>query len=500
MIKINLKYNLYHHWHQQDAIFVIGKAFKNGQLLTEKVLAEQFHTVKNEAAFLQALSEIDGHFAIVLETEKSYLVAVDRIRTFPIFIKNDEHKIQITDTILFTDDERNEAAIEYFKHIYCTVENSTLLKDWQQLQAGQYAEIPKNAKEFTIKNYYKHTAIIQNIPTEKLIEQVKEREKILVEKIWKYANGRTIIIPLSGGYDSRYLLALLKQSNYPNIQCYTYGKKDSFEVQTAKKIVEQLQIKWHFIEYTDELLSLFFTEKWQQYSTINHQYTSLPHEQDFFALYYLKDRKIIPENAVVMNGFCQDIHAGSFMEEKIKFDLHNHIFEKHAINPPLADYENSWEGYREWLIKNRLSKFIINSVRVYEYFGLDFYLPFWQKDWIEFWYSLKKEQLRHQQFYLEYLFSGIFEKYKIDIKKEDHPKSNKLDFIKQSLKQFIPNQVFHLLHTLKKPKKIDDINNTFYLCNELYNCTKNHTFLKDYKINNIHALYLLQNLKDKHLL
>ncbi|HQG38269.1 MAG TPA: hypothetical protein PLK15_04010, partial [Chitinophagales bacterium] len=96
MIKINLKYNLYHHWHQQDAIFVIGKAFKNGQLLTEKVLAKQFHTVKNEAAFLQALSEIDGHFAIVLETEKSYLVAVDRIRTFPIFIKNDEHKIQIT--------------------------------------------------------------------------------------------------------------------------------------------------------------------------------------------------------------------------------------------------------------------------------------------------------------------------------------------------------------------------------------------------------------------
>ncbi|HOU47129.1 MAG TPA: hypothetical protein PLL99_04950, partial [Chitinophagales bacterium] len=225
-----------------------------------------------------------------------------------------------------------------------------------------------------------------------------------------------------------------------------------------------------------------------------------PHEQEFFALYYLKERKIIPENAVVMNGFCQDIHAGSFMEEKIKFDLHNHIFEKHAINPPLADYENSWEGYREWLIKNRLSKFIINSVRVYEYFGLDFYLPFWQKDWIEFWYSLKKEQLQHQQFYLEYLFSGIFEKYKIDIKKEDHPKSNKLDFIKQSLKQFIPNQVFHLLHTLKKPKKIDDINNTFYLCNELYNCTKNHTFLKDYKINNIHALYLLQNLKDKHLL
>ena len=164
------------------------------------------------------------------------------------------------------------------------------------------------------------------------------------------------------------------------------------------------------------LLSLFFTEKWQQYSSLNHHYTSLPHEQDFFAFYYLKERKIIPENAVVMNGFCQDIHAGSFMEEKIKFDLRNHIFEKHAINPPLADYENSWDGYREWLIKNRLSKFIINSVRVYEYFGLDFYLPFWQKDWIEFWYSLKKEQLQHQQFYLEYLFSGIFKKYKIDIK------------------------------------------------------------------------------------
>lgn len=500
MIEINLKYNLYHQWLQQDAVFIIGKAFKDGQLLTKTDLAALFHTVKNEAAFLQALAEIDGHFAIVLETDTTYFVAVDRIRTFPIFLKNNNQNIQITDSIVFNGDTRNEAAIEYFKHTYCTLENTTLLKEWQQLQAGQYAVITKNNKKYYIKNYYKHTAIIQNTSTEKRVEQLKESEKALVEKIWKYADGRTIVIPLSGGYDSRYLLAVLKQSNYPNIECFTYGKTDSFEVLTAKKVCEQLQVKWHFVEYDDELLKLFFTEKWQQYASLNHHYTSLPHEQDFFALHYLKERNIIPKEAVIMNGFCQDIHSGSYLEEKKKFNLYNHIFEKHAIKPILSAYENNWMGYREWLIKNRLSKFIINSVRVYEYFGWDFYLPFWQKDWIEFWYSLKEEQLLHQHFYSEYLFSGIFKNYNIAIKKEDYPKSNKLTNIKQSLQPFIPNPVLRMLHTLKKQKKTDDINNTFYLYNALYNCTKEHPFIKDYKINNIHALYLLQNLKNSNQL
>lgn len=182
MIEINLKYNLYHQWLQQDAVFIIGKAFKDGQLLTKTDLAALFHTVKNEAAFLQALAEIDGHFAIVLETDTTYFVAVDRIRTFPIFLKNNNQNIQITDSIVFNGDTRNEAAIEYFKHTYCTLENTTLLKEWQQLQAGQYAVITKNNKKYYIKNYYKHTAIIQNTSTEKRVEQLKESEKALVEK------------------------------------------------------------------------------------------------------------------------------------------------------------------------------------------------------------------------------------------------------------------------------------------------------------------------------
>lgn len=118
----------------------------------------------------------------------------------------------------------------------------------------------------------------------------------------------------------------------------------------------------------------------------------------------------------------------------------------------------------------------------------------------KFWYSLKEEQLLHQHFYSEYLFSGIFKNYNIAIKKEDYPKSNKLTNIKQSLQPFIPNPVLRMLHTLKKQKKTDDINNTFYLYNALYNCTKEHPFIKDYKINNIHALYLLQNLKNSNQL
>ena len=101
----------------------------------------------------------------------------------------------------------------------------------------------------------------------------------------------------------------------------------------------------------------------------------------------MKQHQLLPKNAVVINGYCQDIHAGSFIEPIKNFSLQKVINYKYDIQLNTYDYENSWNGYQEWLVKNRLSKFIINSVRVFEYFGIDFYLPFWNRDWIDFCYS-----------------------------------------------------------------------------------------------------------------
>jgi asparagine synthase (glutamine-hydrolysing) len=497
MTDVKLTYNLVHHWHSKNNISVIGNTFLDKILLKENTLIKYFEEVDTEISFADKLKNTVGHFAVVLETQDYFFIAVDIIRTIPLFIRKDKNGILITDTVECSGDW-NSVEVENLKKTYCTLENNTLLSDWQQLQSGEYAVIDKINLSIEINSYYRHQKNKEENEDEKT--RCKRSEKKMMEKVIAYANNRTILLPLSGGYDSRYLLALLKENNYPSIECFTYGRKESHEVLIARNVCEKLNVKWHYIEYTDELLQLFFNSEWNKYSKLNHHFSSLPHEQDFFALHYLQQNNLLAENAVVMNGFCQDIHAGSFIEPIRNFDLQKFIYHKYQLKLNALSYENTWNGYREWLIKNRLSKFIINSVRVYEFFGLDFYLPFWNTDWINFWYSLPDDQLLNQQFYRDYLFSGIFKRYKIDFKKPSHEGIHKLYTLKKISKAILPPKITKLLQLQNSKDISKDANNTLFLYEEIYKRLKEKPTEKDFRINNIHALYFLEKLKENHQL
>lgn len=202
-------------------------------------------------------------------------------------IQKNENKITITDNPI-NNHSYNKNAIADFEKIYCTQENETLLNNCHQLQAGEYAIINTTTQQFEIKTHYKHSSkakLSANIDT------LKQVENELIQKIKTISANKTILVPLSGGYDSRYLVCLLKQNNITNVECFTYGR-ESYEVLIAKNVAEKLNYKWHFIEYTDELLTTL-----QRTGIIitnsNHHYTSLPHEQDFFCFIIHETRKFI---------------------------------------------------------------------------------------------------------------------------------------------------------------------------------------------------------------
>lgn len=496
MIDIQLTYQLYHQWQTEKNISILGSAFIADKLLQNETLIHYFHNCNSEQIFIERLDKLSGHFAIIIELEDKILASVDLIRTYPIFFRHREQNIVITDRIIAQqDDEYNAIEIENFKKVYNALENNTLLKNWQQLLAGQYLVVDKKNQTVSIKTYYHHAKETANITDTELLNKLSSLEEKLVKNTIEYANNRTILVPLSGGYDSRYILALLKQSNYEKIECFTYGRKNSYEVLIAKNVAEKLNIKWHFIEYTDTLLDTFFSKDWQQYSNANHHFSSLPHEQDFFALHYMKQHQLLPKNAVVINGYCQDIHAGSFIEPIKNFSLQKVINYKYDIQLNTYDYENSWNGYQEWLVKNRLSKFIINSVRVFEYFGIDFYLPFWNRDWIDFCYSLSMEKRLNQKFFNQHLFSGIFKQYHIDFKKPSHDETNSFYTLKKVVKSILPQKITEQIRKQNSVNPQNDVNNSLYLYERIYEKLNQKPIAKDFKINNIHALYFLQNLK-----
>ena len=80
----------------------------------------------------------------------------------------------------------------------------------------------------------------------------------------------------------------------------------------------------------------------------------------------------------------------------------------------LVDQEKICALYENWDWKERQVKAVVNGQRVYEYFGLDWCLPFWDLDLMNFWATVpveqKYQQLLHVTFLKEYDFRGAFTK------------------------------------------------------------------------------------------
>lgn len=107
-------------------------------------------------------------------------------------------------------------------------------------------------------------------PAEKLLGHKANSGEVL-EKIrqvtqnWEQQVTGAIILPLSGGYDSKLLLTNIKDKSKIKAYSYGYSKKqeDSFEVVRARRLAAKYQIYWksvelgQFLNYLDEWHELY---------------------------------------------------------------------------------------------------------------------------------------------------------------------------------------------------------------------------------------------------
>lgn len=468
-IEIKLCYPFLYKWEKRDDISVITNS-------DSEIYFQFFSTFASPFSEGCELEKVDGSFAVVINSNDYLLAAVDRIRSFPLFYKIEDQKMLITDNILSFEKEFifNNLAEGVFKKIFCTVGSDTLLQDWKQIQPGEFIFLNKLTGDFSASKYF---VFRSKLPTRKINRlELKELFLNVFKSILYKIGDKQIIVPLSGGYDSRCIIAILKELAAKNIFVYTYGTNDSFEKKIAQKVVQQLNLDWHFVEYTDELQDSFFTEKWEKFSCKNHHFTSLPNEQDFFALLYLHENKLLPKDGVVLSGYLGDYFGGN----------------RFTFNDISADENDQLEYY----FNTRGSKFIANSVRLYEYFGLGWYMPFTANAIFDYSLHVTREDRQIQNGYNNFLSEDIFKPLNIDFKKSSHyyRSGNWRSFLKKHLPKKVVTSVVNRNLSSKK----NDPNNANYLRKKLF-----ETFYSGRKkniipsFNELHAEYLISILKDK---
>ncbi|MCK9491391.1 MAG: asparagine synthase C-terminal domain-containing protein [Sulfurimonas sp.] len=506
-------------------VYVAGYCFFNGNLLNRESFLELFFNVKDFNSFYNLLIQLDGLYSIIVITNNKVFVAVDPLRSFPIFYLKDE-KFNLTDDPYYffkvlKKVEYDYAKVEEFISLSFTQSQSTLFKNIFQLDSGQCLEFNLKEKELNTKYYRYH---ISNKRDDSSVNEIFKKafnvSKNVFKRLLQTTEGKTIVVPLSGGYDSRYIVAMLKEFKYKNVICFTYGRKDSDEVIISKKVAEKLNYKWIFIEYSEEIVKEYIqTTQFNECMFFSSKLSSTPHFQDYIAVKYLKDNNLIPTDSIFVPGHSGDLLGGSHLrsivvdyKDKCFSEIedilqstyeywykYNEFNNKSNIN--ISQYKEDIESFYKslsvidsnyityisdsWNIANRQSKFIVNSCQVYRYFNYDFRLPLFDQEMVEFWLSIKPYYRTNHILYNDFLLNHLFNKYNIAfVKENDH------SYLKKKLKKVIGESLYK---KIKKYLKNDNNNFNYFIKYMLIDIGMDEKYLYSH-IDNVSSIWYLKKL------
>jgi len=288
-------------------------------------------------------------------------------------------------------------------------------------------------------------------------------------------DGR-IIVPLSGGHDSRIIVNYLYKIGFKNVLCYSYGIPDNIQSEISSQVADALGYDWHFIEYTEE--------KWEELhkngdfdNFIDYSFNGVsnPHFQDFLAVYELKKTGVLKPGDVFMPGHGLDIlcKVQNYSEnnEDIIKELVRRFSRSSEISDGIAEVlynryasilessaitKSSFLDYLYW--QERAAKFTVNSLQVYRFYGYGTRVPFWDIRLINFWLGIDLHLKKTREFLItlekEYLLARQIRETPFATRKSSYTKN------KKDVKDYVPDflKVLYLRISKRKQPQSEGLN------------------------------------------
>ncbi|MET4694687.1 asparagine synthase C-terminal domain-containing protein [Endozoicomonas lisbonensis] len=435
-MNVYLRNNQGFKWHKSKGVSVKGYAWlEDDSYLTGKEFCEYVHSIEN---IEEINKNLNGCYSCVVESESKTLVISDQTRSFPLFYAEESSGLLVSDDANFLRsklmaEEIDKTSVLEFSQTGYVTGSHTLIKNIKQLQAAEIlefsntGELDKQKKDILNihRDFYCETEI-------KLLERMDSVYQSVFSKLIKSLNDKTVVVPLSGGYDSRLIVVMLKRLGYEKVICFTYGASDNKESKISKLTADALGYEWFFVPYTKVMWDHCYESKnFRNYERNASNLTSVALLQDWPAVQYLKANKLVPDDAVFIPGHTGDFIAGGHIpkflfhkETLTRNEIVQCIYKTHyglirrsekylsmnfssRLNSLLTNKnkftrDEAVDEFERWNWKERQAKFIINSTRVYEWFGYQWRLPLWDKKIVNIWSKIDTEKRFRRSFYKKY--------------------------------------------------------------------------------------------------
>jgi asparagine synthase (glutamine-hydrolysing) len=432
-------------WNKVGNTFARGRAFVKGDLFEEETLSEFFSKTKCE----DTVNSANGFWGLVKIHDNSIFIAADRTRSYPLFYAIIDNIAYISDDAYWIKDKTRETEFdEISKHEFLVTGyvtgGDTLYKNVKQIQAGEMILIVVDEQNNIVVNSSKYYSFIHGDYFEELSreELLKEHELSLFEsvnRLIKYANGRTIVVPLSGGYDSRLVATVLRKMNYSNVITFTYGRVNNPECLISREVAKLLGYKWIFIPYDNEKSYEWYnSDERANFSIYADNLSTILPDREWPAVWELKKRNLIPKDSIFVPGYSGDFISGGQIPQKLynsnvnDKQIVNEILKNHYIMWDFDGVKKEWKNdfakkilkcaeikmfdrkdytsnefatnlYEKWNFEENQIKRMINSVKIYDFFGYKYWLPLWDYEYMNFWCKVPLSYRINKNLYDEYV-------------------------------------------------------------------------------------------------
>lgn len=329
--------------------------------------------------------------------------------------------------------KRDEEAARTFLHTGFVPGTRTLAEGVQATPAGSVTLLhPDGTWKSTLWRDYRFSSspVRDGNEFEALFDTALDA---VFSRLLRRTGDRQLLIPLSGGLDSRLLAVWLLRLGAPRVTAFTYGKPGSPEVVVSSQVAKSLGIEWFSIDLDpSDMAKRWRSPKAAEFRTLTHGLTSLPHVQDWYALTVMQERHLIDDDAVFLPGhtIVGNMHDEELARCPINWpQLRTTLRVHHANLQPSAprselmlleeeiltaetelfpeghpDDPRAVQQFFEWFnLRERQAKYINNSMRGYEAFGYDWALPMLDVEMWDCWLKGAPQLTLTREWYGEYV-------------------------------------------------------------------------------------------------
>lgn len=425
---------------------IVGKVFLNGiEIDCQKLEKTLINAIEN-MTMNELLVRLSGNFSLIMETASHTVLVTDNISSFPIYYYWDSASFRLADPEKDTY-TLNDATLFEMSCVGFSLSRQTKYSNVFSVPRHSFVIFDKIDSKLEI-NTYRCLSFSGDSGGDFTLSKFDR----ILDRIFETQlpdRSANILLPLSGGLDSRLIAFYLRSRDYVNVKCFTYGSVNSKEVEKSREIASLLEFEWFFIEYDSTLWGSMSRRYKDYFYTFNLE--SVNHYQDLPAIFSLFQRGVINSSYTVIPGHSLDLLMGThdipalmrrvvnasnlwlvklFIYTKF-YSLNNcdnigrnfglnrfEIFLRKlsSIDKLMKDILIRYNGVSfgdliyDFNVENRQVKLIVRSINVYYMNSLNVLLPFWSFELEEFFRGMPTKLKRNRHFqkdYIQHLAKGL---------------------------------------------------------------------------------------------